>query len=272
MKNYKKIKKELQFEFEETFKKLKVANYKNVFITTNLSKLGNYELPIKIKLEIIFKSLIKSIGKNYSIFCPGMSPGLMESGVPFNKKKTLAENVGRFPNFILKKKNSERNIHPYWSIIGIGKNSKILKKITINCFDKNSPWSNLIKLNTLQVHIDIEPHKSISLIHYIETILKVPYRFNKNFKHAVIIKNNKKNIIFQYPLRYKRILKLKDKNKNKILFKELIKAEKLFYYKNKFGQKCWSFSMKDFFKISKTKISKNKFFLLKKKPNIKLLE
>lgn len=87
MKNYKKIKNELQFEFEETFKKLKVVNYKSVFITTNLSKLGNYELPIKIKLEIIFKSLIKSIGKNYTIFCPGMSLGLMESGVPFNKKK-----------------------------------------------------------------------------------------------------------------------------------------------------------------------------------------
>lgn len=269
LKSYQKNKNELQSEYEKTFKKLKVENYKNVFITTNLSKLGNYKLPIKVKLDIIYKSLIKSIGKNYTIFCPGMSMGLMKSKSPFIKKKTLAENVGRLPNFILKKKKSERNIHPYWSIIGIGKNSKILKKITINCFDKKSPWPDMIKLNTLQLHIDIDPYKSITLLHHIETILKVPYRLNKNLTHTVRIRNKKKDIIFQYPLRHKKILNLSDKNKNKILFKELAREKKIFYYRNKFNQKCWSFSMKDFSKIAMKKISKNNFFLLKKKPNIR---
>lgn len=271
MNKNKRIEIKFENEFKKTFLNLKVNKYKNIFITSDLSKIGPIEIPIKRKLEIIFKSLKKVIGKNYSIFCPGMSLSLMKNTQTFNVKKTFAENVGRFPNFILKQKKSNRNIHPFWSIIGIGKKSNLLKTKTINCFGYSSPWTDLIGLNTLQVHLDVEPYKSISLIHYLETIMGVPYRFNKSFKKNVIINGNKKNLEFIYPVRYKNLKNSKDKSKNKILFRKLNNSKKINFYKNNFNQKCWSFLMKDFFVIAKKHLNEDNYFLLKKKPNLQFL-
>ncbi len=268
----KNIESDFKNEFKKTFINLKVNKHKNVFITSNLSKMGSHELSINKKLELIYTSLKEVMGKNSSIFCPGMSLSLMKNKHVFDVKKTYAEDVGRFPNFILKQKKSNRNIHPFWSIIGIGKNSNLLKRKTINCFGYDSPWTDLIGLDTLQIHLDVEPYKSISLIHYVETIIGVPYRFNKSFKQNIIINGKKKNLEFIYPARYKNLKKLKDKNKNKILFKKLNNLKKVNFYKNSFNQNCWSFLMKDFFKIAKNHLNENNYFLLSKKPSMSFLK
>ena len=43
------------------------------------------------------------------------------------------------------------------------------------------PWSKFLDLDVLQVNIGIHPSKAVTLIHHIETIFGVPYRYTKEF-------------------------------------------------------------------------------------------
>ena len=47
----------------------------------------------------------------------------------------------------------------------------------------------MLNLDFLQVNIGIHPSKAVTLIHHIETITGVPYRYNKLFRHKVRYKD-----------------------------------------------------------------------------------
>ena len=80
-------------------------------------------------------------------------------------------------------------MHPFWSVICVGKNSNLLKKVSTHAYGAGSPWSIMLNLDTIQLNLGIHPSKAISLIHHIETLVGVPYRFNKEFNQRIKIKN-----------------------------------------------------------------------------------
>ena len=50
----------------------------------------------------------------------------------------------------------------------------------------------MLSLDTTQLNLGIHPSKAVTLIHHIETIAGVPYRFNKEFKCEIINKSKAK--------------------------------------------------------------------------------
>ena len=50
----------------------------------------------------------------------------------------------------------------------------------------------MLSLDTTQLNLGIHPSKAVTLIHHIETIAGVPYRFNKEFKCKIINKSKVK--------------------------------------------------------------------------------
>ena len=88
--------------------------------------------------------------------------------------------MGPLAEYIRCLKHSKRSLHPFWSISGIGKNSKVLNNISKHAYAYGSPWSKMLDLNTTQLNLGIKPSRAVTLIHHIETICGVPYRFNKN--------------------------------------------------------------------------------------------
>ena len=112
----------------------------------------------------------------------------------------------------------------------------------------------------------IEPAKACPIIHHIETIVGVPYRYNKEFLQKIKIKKieNKK---FYLPVLY---LKSKIiKNKNKKIFKNF-ELDKKRIFKVKLGKSfIYSFSQKEFFNITKKYFQKNIYAWTKKEPKVK---
>jgi aminoglycoside 3-N-acetyltransferase len=49
----------------------------------------------------------------------------------------------------------------------------------------SSPWSKMLELDTLQVNIGINPGNAVTLIHHVETVVGVPYGYNKEFLHPI---------------------------------------------------------------------------------------
>ena len=159
-----------------------------IYITGNLFNFGRINLKNHKDLpKIIFKNILKIIGKDGTIVVPAHSFKLVNSKKIFDPKKTPCE-TGSFSSFILKQKNCFRQIHPYSSSAAIGKNAKyICTKNSRNVYGTRSPFDRMIKLNTKFISLGMKINNTCSQVHHAEFNMNVPYRFNKFFSHRVRI-------------------------------------------------------------------------------------
>lgn len=252
-----KLKKEVFKELYNSFKRVNKKNNKNIFITSNLSKLAKINLKNEIKLQILIRALKKSVGKNFTIFFPSATLNLVGKNKIFDPKLSPSFQMGSLTEFVRLNEKITRTEHPFWSVIAIGKNQKILKNISKHAFGYGSPWTKMIEKNALQINLDIEPWKAISLVHYVETVIGVPYRYNKEFTHKLKINNKtiKKRFYLSSIFKSPKILKKKMRNIN--FFNILKKKKKINLYKNKYNQKIWSFKMRDFFDTAVEEFNKD---------------
>ncbi len=257
-------------EFEKNllvcFKKLKINKSKNIYVTSNLSNIAKIRIRKEKKIYSIYNCLTKTIGKNFSLFAPAASMNLCNTNVYFDPKNTPSHNMGPLAEFIRKHKKSVRSLHPFWSVSGIGKNSKILKNISKHAYGYNSPWSKMLDLDFLQVNIGTHPSKAVTLVHHIETIVGVPYRYSKLFRHKIKVNNQEYYDDFFQSVFFNNVNSQKKIKLNEHFFKILKKQKKLNYVKNKSGLEMWSFKMKDFFKVASELFTKDMYTYLESKP------
>ena len=101
--------------------------------------------------------------------------------------------MGVFSEYVRKKIGSKRSMHPIWSVSAFGKLSNYFTaNISKHSFGHDSIWTRLINKNALSLHIDIDPRKSLSIIHYGEFMVGVPHRFTKEFNQFVRFNGKKK--------------------------------------------------------------------------------
>jgi len=258
---------EFEKDFLFCFKKLKINKNKNIYVTSNLTDISKIRIKKKTKLDLLFKCLSKSMGKNNSIFVPTATLNLCNSKVIFDIENTSSNNMGPFAEYIRLKKKSVRTIHPFWSICGIGYNAKVLKNISKHAYGYGSPWSKMLDLDFMQVNIGIHPSKAVTLVHHIETIIGVPYRYNKSFKHKIKIKNKIYEDFFFQSVFFNKVNSKKKIKLNEHFFNILEKQKKLNYIKHKSGLKIWSFKMRDFFKVATKLFQDDIYTYLEYKPN-----
>ena len=251
------------------FKKIKINKAKNIFVTSDLSKLAK----TKIKKERIFKIIVDAlqicVGKNYSIFSPASTLNLCNTNKVFDLKNTPSYNMGPLAEYIRKMKNSVRCIHPFWSVVCIGKNSKLLKKVSSHAYAKGSAWSIMLDLDTVQLNLGIHPSKASTLIHHVETVFKVPYRYDKRFIQKIKNRGRIYKDKFYLSVLYRDKTIKKRKKLNEHFFKKLKKINKLNHTINLSGLDMWSFRMKDLYGVAVEMFNKDIFTYLEGKPNLK---
>ena len=264
-----KIENQLTNDFNKKFENLNIKGSKNLYVTSNLTALGKLRIKKEKKLDIIFKSLIHSMGSDFSIFSPAATMNLCNTSKIFDLEKTPSFQMGPLAEHI-RLKESIRSIHPYWSICGVGKYSNLLNNVSAHAYGVGSPWSIMLDLDTLQVNLGIHPSKAVTLIHHIETIVGVPYRYNKEFSHKIKIKNKIFKGKFYLSARFKKIKILKKKKLNEHFFQELKKRNKIKYEISNSGLEMWSFKMKDFYDVAIEMFKQDIFTYLEYPPLLKL--
>ena len=254
-------------DFSKALKTLKIKN-ENLYVTSNLIKISNIRIKKEIKLKIILDEIIKKLGINYTIFAPGSTFNLVNTDIIFDPLKTEIYKMGPLSEFIRKKKSS-RSLHPYWSIVGIGKKRKLLDKVSSHSYGYGSPWSKMLDGDFTQLNIGMHPSKAVTLIHHIETIMGVPYRFSKEFTHNVRLNNKIIRKNFHMSVFYKSTPIQKKIKLNEHFFLQLKKQGELNYAKTSSGLEMWSFKMKDFFNTATKILSQDIYSYLEQKPNLK---
>lgn len=258
--------KEFEKEFLTGFNKLKINKNKNIYITSNLSGISKIRIRKEQKISLIYQCLTQTMGKNSSIFVPTATLNLCNTKIPFDLDNTPSHEMGPFAEFIRNNKKSVRSLHPFWSICGVGNNAKFLKYSSKHAYGYGSPWSKMLDLDFLQVNIGIHPSKAVTLVHHIETIIGVPYRYNKLFRHKVKYKNKFYHDDFFLSVFFNKVDSKKKIKLNEHFFKILKDQKKLHYSKLQNGLDMWSFKMRDFFKVATELFKKDMYTYLENKP------
>ena len=257
-----------RFDYElgdiiSALKKCNIKNGDNVYVSGNLTNFGycktkDFEQTPKIFFKAIFKII-----KNGTIIVPAHSFYLANTRKKFNLKKTKSIS-GSFSNFILNQKKVVRQIHPFSSSAAIGKNANFFcKKNTSNVYGPNSPFDKMIKKGTKFLSLGLPINLNCSQVHHAEYAMKVPYRYNKKFNQKIKIGNREFNKDFYMFVLKEKYLKIK-RNKNKIIFNNFLKKEKLF--KSKLGNNyIYSYSLSKFYKQNLNLLKKNIFCWVGKK-------
>ena len=108
----------------------------------------------------------------------------------FNYKQKSV--CGLFSEFVRNHAISERTIDPMFSISALGYNSKSLTvDISNNSFDQNSFFSRFHQINGKICNFNL--NAGSTFVHYLERILEVDYRFDKEFSGVIIYKESRYN-------------------------------------------------------------------------------
>lgn len=169
----------------------------NLFIHSALQYLGK---PVG-GIEIYYQALLDILGEAGTIAVPTFNFGFAR-GEPFDPQTSPAIGMGAFSEFIRTLPDAKRSSHPMQSIAAIGRHAyDLTQRDTLSAFDPGSPFERILELNfkILLLGADID---AISIYHYCEQRIGVPYRFWKDFSGKVHTPEGWKTCTYRLYARY----------------------------------------------------------------------
>lgn len=199
-----------------------------VFVAGDLAAIGKFDSTDKNELlNAITNSIFKASNDKATIMTQTMSFQICNTNIPF-KRDTWA-NLGAFGNFLLRQKNSIRSFHPFASYTALGVNAQICDTKTPFAYGLKSPYANALDFDDFtMISIGKEPNLTCSIVHHVEFITHVPYRYIKEFTHPVQWQNDEIEYKkFYLQVLYKEYVNLQRNLNVKIFkyFKEKFKGE-----------------------------------------------
>lgn len=261
---------ELKFDLLNLLRKVGLSKNESCYIAGNISSLARTGVPKKILLPTCLSAFQEVIGSEGTIFSPSASMNLCNTNTPYDLEKTPSDNMGAFAEYIRSFDGSIRSFHPFWSISGIGKNANILSNVSRHAYGVGSPWSKFLDLDTRQINIGLHPSKAVTLIHHIEVVVGVPYRYTKEFYHPIVKLNGS---IEKEPFYMSVMYKDSDIKKkialNEHYFLEMEKRKMIQSISHPSGLKIWSFKMIDFYNLAKDFFIEDIYNYLENPPLVK---
>jgi aminoglycoside N3'-acetyltransferase len=100
-------------------------------------------------------------------------------GKPFDRQQTPAEKMGPLAEYVRKLPDSVRSPHAIQSVAAVGGQASALCSVdTPSAFDEEGPFGQMLRQGAKLIQLG---GTTISLAHYAEQKMEVPYRFWKSF-------------------------------------------------------------------------------------------
>ena len=219
----------------------------------------NFGIPSISKIDdlskLFFNFIKKKIGKNGTIAVPTHTFNLVNNKKIFNPLTSKCM-TGSLSNFIIKKKNSYRQPHPYASILAIGPKAKeICNSKDIDVYGPNCPFKKLVNFNAKFLSLGLPINENCTQVHLIEKEFNVPYRYNKEFYHKIIFKKKIKRKLFTMFVLKEKHRNFK-RNKNKIIIKNFLKTN-IIQTISLGSNQIYLYDLKKFYKSTKNLFKKN---------------
>ena len=163
-----------------------------VFVTSDLVRLMQYEeAGASALLAAHLRAFRELLGPEGTLFVPTSSLDLCNTDRVFDPLVTPSFQMGAFSEYVRTREGAVRSFHPFWSIAGLGPAAEtMLGDVSRHAYGWNSVFQRFVEADVLAVAVGKHPRLAIPVIHHIETVAGVPYRYNKEFNQYVR-RNNK---------------------------------------------------------------------------------
>jgi aminoglycoside 3-N-acetyltransferase len=248
------------------YEKLGVEKGKVVWVTGDLVCLGppKYRNRDEI-LEAHYRALRGSVGDKGTIVVPTASLNLCNTDIPFDLEKTPSR-MGVLTEYIRQKEGSIRSFHPFVSQTAIGRYAhEICGNSSRHPFGPETPHARMIDLNTLCISIGLHPHLTGTVIHHVEMVMGVPYRYVKEFNHPVVREGKISYEPFYMNVWYRECEIKRDRKK---IFEHFLAKYDMKTIDAGSG-KIYSYSMADFYKSAVQSFKNDIYVYLDKEPQVK---
>lgn len=146
--------------------------------------------------EFVYETIKDVIGEKGTIIVPTYSYTCARDGAIYIHEKTPSE-VGPFTEYVRCLPESNRSIHPIFSVCAIGSRAT---ELTTNCggsaFGICSPFARLSSHGCKFLNLGIPFHGSLTYVHHIEQSYGCNHRYNKALRTKVIV--NDKEVMRQF--------------------------------------------------------------------------
>lgn len=170
----------------EALRETGIEHGDSVFIHSNLGFLGMMkDCGTKEKLcEAFLDALKTAVGDEGTIILPAYSYSFCH-GELFDPLKT-GTTCGMLSEYAIRNYGCNRSLDPNFSVCGSGHNMEYYKNCNVHeAFGENSFWERLIRKNGKILCINFDAGST--LIHYIEHLNHVGYRYNKAFNGIKLV-------------------------------------------------------------------------------------
>jgi len=260
--------KHYDYDFDDllrVYATLGVREGRDIYVTSDLSRLMRYREPGRdALLASHLRALQELLGPTGTLFVPTASLNLCNTGIMFDPDVTPSADMGVFAEYVRTRPNAVRSFHPFWSFAGIGPAApKFLHDVSRHGYGWGSVFQRFVSNDVLGLNVGLSPHYSISVIHHIETVVGVPYRYNKEFIHPVLRAGREVKEPFYLNVLYRKCDIVRDKN------------QKIFNHFQRCGTlkdavlgrgKAYSFSHAEFFRVTAELLKQDIYAWLEQPP------
>lgn len=139
----------------------------------------------RFEAEKFLKTIMNKIGKEGTLLIPVFNWDFCQ-GIAFDYCNTKGK-TGALGNCVLKNAEFKRTKHPIYSFMIWGKKQKELVSVEQeDCFGSGSIFDFLYKNNAKAFVIGLNALEGLTMMHYVEQKIGVPYRYFKSFEGKYI--------------------------------------------------------------------------------------
>jgi len=254
-------------QLKQAYKNLGVEKDRVVLVSGNLAYLMEFEMPGKKEvLEAHYRALTELLGEGGTLVVLTGKVDLCNTDIVFNLEETPC-NMGVFSEYTRKKPGAIRSFHPFFSFAAIGKQAgEICEDVTRHAYGPETPMDRLIDMDALELSIGLHPRITGCIVHHIEMVMGVPYRYTKEFIHPVIRDGKVVEEPFYMHVWYRECDIQRDvivKIFKRYLSEYTVKTEKV-------GRgEIYSYSLADFYKLTVQLFKEDIYIWLKEIPKVK---
>lgn len=253
----------------EAYSELGVGPGKLVYVGSDLTRLMRYAEPGREPLlDAHLRAFRELLGPTGTLFVPTASLNLCNTDTVFDPAETPSSDMGVFAEHVRTRPGAVRSFHPFWSVAGIGPAAaEMLADVPRHAYGWGSVWQRFVQHDVLSVNIGKSPHFSISVIHHIEQVAGVPYRYTKEFIHPVLRDGGISSEPFYLFVLYRGMDAVRDRNRR--IFDHFGRHGVMKEVSIGARGKGWSFSHQEFFDVTTRLLQDDIFAWLEQPPTDK---
>lgn len=254
-------------DLQLAYRKIGIREGDIVYFTGNVGNFGFHESFGKPQtLAAHYAALNSAVGETGTLVVPTHSFSLCNTDRIFDAAATPSER-GPLTEYARLQEGSVRQFHPFASVTALGPDAENLcENCTRHAYGPGTPFDRMIQKNAWFLSLALPPQHTCSIVHHVEMLMGVPYRYTKEYLHPTKRGREVNSEPFYQFVTYREAHLERDRNEK--IFQHPQLKETLLQVQVGLGA-IWAYRMQDFYQAATDCLSLDIYAWLKQPPAVR---